>query len=409
MPRPPTVEAGRLAASLLDLASNPSTRPAPFRYSIADCACSHAGAPGVYLTRTPARVSDSAAANASDRWGALADCCPLVALQRPAGPTVGRVATEGSTVAVLTALFGNLGIAVTKFVAFLLTQSSSMLAESLHSLADTGNQVLLLIGGKRAEREPTREHPFGYGRARYVYGFLVAVVLFSLGGLFALYEAWHKWAAPEPITSWRWVPIVVLLVAMALEGYSLRTAVRESDKIREDRSWPQFVRTTKSPELAVVLLEDVGALLGLVFAFIGVSLTLATGDGRWDAVGSAVIGLLLVAIAGVLATEMTSLLVGESVGPANRQAIEAAIPGGHIESVIHMRTLHLGPEQVLVAAKVAVRAGVTAEEIATAIDDAERRIRQAVPIAQVIYLEPDLRRAGAVVEESSAVDDTPTR
>ncbi|WP_104524203.1 cation diffusion facilitator family transporter [Blastococcus atacamensis] len=302
------------------------------------------------------------------------------------------MASEGGTTAVVTALFGNLGIAVTKFVAFLLTASSSMLAESLHSVADTGNQVLLLIGGKRAKRAATREHPFGFGRARYVYGFIVAVVLFTLGGLFALYEAWHKWAEPEPITSWRWVPIAVLLVAIALEGYSLRTAVRESDKVRGNRSWPEFVRTTKSPELAVVLLEDFGALLGLLFALAGVSLTLVTGDGRWDAAGSAVIGLLLVVIAVVLAVEMNSLLVGESVSPRNRRAIEAALPGGHIESIIHMRTLHLGPEEVLVAAKVAFRAGASAEEVATAIDDAERRIREAVPIATVIYLEPDLRR-----------------
>lgn len=303
------------------------------------------------------------------------------------------MASEGSTTAVVTALFGNLGIAVTKFIAYLLTASSSMLAESLHSLADTGNQVLLLIGARRAKREATREHPFGFGRERYVYGFIVAVVLFTLGGLFALYEAWHKWSEPEPITSWRWVPIVVLLVAMALEGYSLRTAVRESDKVRGDRSWSEFVRTTKSPELAVVLLEDFGALLGLFFALIGVSLTLVTGEGRWDAAGSAVIGLLLVVIAVVLAVEMNSLLVGESVSSKHRQAIEAALPGGHIESVIHMRTLHLGPEEVLVAAKVALRSGVPAEEVATAIDDAEQRIRQAVPIATVIYLEPDLRRA----------------
>lgn len=313
------------------------------------------------------------------------------------------MASEGSTTAVVTAMVGNLGIAVTKFLAFLLTASSSMLAESIHSLADTGNQVLLLIGARRAERKATREHPFGFGRERYVYGFIVAVVLFTLGGLFALYEAWHKWSEPEPITSWRWVPIVVLLVAMALEGYSLRTAVRESDKVRGDRSWPQFVRTTKSPELAVVLLEDFGALLGLLFAMIGVSLTLVTGEGRWDAAGSAVIGLLLVVIAVVLAVEMNSLLVGESVSPGNRQAIEAAVPGGHIESIIHMRTLHLGPDEVLVAAKVAVRAGAPAEEIATSIDDAEQRIRDAVPIASVIYLEPDLRRQ----PRESAADERP--
>jgi len=186
------------------------------------------------------------------------------------------VATEGSVRAVVTAMFANLGIAVTKFVAFLLTASSSMLAESVHSLADTSNQALLLLGGNRAKRAATPEHPFGYGRERYVYAFIVSIVLFSIGGLFALYEAWHKWSDPHPIDSWQWVPIVVLLVAMAMEGYALRTAVVESNRVRADRSWKEFVRTAKAPELPVILLEDCGALLGLMFALFGVSMTLLT-------------------------------------------------------------------------------------------------------------------------------------
>jgi cation diffusion facilitator family transporter len=302
------------------------------------------------------------------------------------------VAAEGSTKAVVTAMFANLGIAVTKFVAFLLTSSSSMLAESVHSVADTSNQVLLLLGGKRAKRAATPDHPFGYGRERYVYGFVVSIVLFSLGGLFALYEAWHKWGDPHPIDSWQWLPIVILLVAMCLEGYALRTAAIESNRTRGNRSWARFIRTAKAPELPVILLEDLGALLGLTFALLGVSLTLLTGDGRWDAAGTAMIGLLLVVIAAVLAVEMKSLLLGESASREHQTAIRNALPGDGVDSIIHMRTMHLGPDELLVAAKIAVSPSSTAPEIAHAIDAAEQRIRTAVPIARIIYLEPDLRR-----------------
>jgi cation diffusion facilitator family transporter len=300
------------------------------------------------------------------------------------------MASEGSTKAVVTAMTANLGIAATKFGAFLLTSSSSMLAESVHSLADTSNQALLLFGGKRAKRAATPEHPFGYGRERYVYAFIVSIVLFSLGGLFALYEASHKWSDPHPITSWQWVPIAVLLAAMALEAFALRTAVIESNHVRGRQSWPQFVRTAKAPELPVILLEDAGALFGLVFALFGVTLTLITGDGRWDAVGTAMIGLLLVVIAAILAIEMKSLLIGEGAGPEQQRAIVAAIAGPGVESIIHLKTLHLGPEELLVAAKIAIAPTATAGEITDAIDGAEQRIRVAVPIARLIYLEPDL-------------------
>ncbi len=300
------------------------------------------------------------------------------------------MSTGGGNRAIIAALGANLGIAVTKFVAWLLTGSSSMLAESIHSVADSGNQVLLLVGGKRSRRSATPEHPFGYGRERYIYAFIVAIVLFSLGGLFALYEAWHKFADPEPIESWRWVPVVVLLVAMCLEGYSLRTAIHESNQVRDGRGWFEFIRKAKAPELPVVLLEDFGALLGLTFALFGVGLTLATGDGRWDAAGTAMIGLLLVCIAIVLAVEMKSLLLGESASVPNRRAIEAAMVGEGVKRIIHMKTLHLGPEELLVAAKIAVPGSSSAADVADAIDAAERRIREAVPIARLIYLEPDL-------------------
>jgi cation diffusion facilitator family transporter len=305
------------------------------------------------------------------------------------------VSAEGSTKAVLTALGANLGIAVTKFVAFALTGSSSMLAEAIHSVADSSNQALLLIGGKRAERRATEEHPFGYGRERYIYAFLVAIVLFSLGGLFALYEAWHKIRDPHPIDSWQWVPIAVLLVAIALEGTALRTAVKESNRSRGTSSWVQFVRRSKSPELPVILLEDTGALLGLVFALGGVGLTLITGNGVWDGIGTAAIGFLLAAIAIVLATEVKSLLVGESAGPEHVRLIrEAIVASRDVPSVIHMRTMHLGPDELLVAAKIAIDLQDDAREVADAINDAEARIRAAVPIARLVYLEPDVLRKG---------------
>ncbi|WP_141966110.1 cation diffusion facilitator family transporter [Actinomadura hallensis] len=303
------------------------------------------------------------------------------------------MSAEGSTRAVITALGANLGIATTKFVAFLLTGSSSMLAESIHSVADSSNQALLLIGGKRARRDATEEHPFGYGRERYIYAFIVAIVLFSLGGLFALYEAWHKIRDPHGITAWHWVPIVVLLVAIVLESVALRTAVRESNRSRGRASWVQFVRRSKSPELPVILLEDAGALIGLVFALAGVGLTLITGNGVWDGLGTAAIGVLLTAIAIVLAAEVKSLLIGESASAEQVRLIrEAIVASRDVPAVIHMRTMHLGPEELLVAAKVAVDLRDDAREVAQAINDAEERIRRAVPIARLIYLEPDVLR-----------------
>jgi len=306
----------------------------------------------------------------------------------------------GGTKAVVAALLANTGIAVTKFIAFLLTQSSSMLAESIHSVADAGNQALLLLGGRRATRAATPQHPFGYGRERYIYAFIVSIVLFSVGGLFALYEAYHKWHEqrehPGGIDSWQWVPIVVLLVAIVLESFSLRTAVVESNAVRGRATWKQFIRGSRQPELPVVLLEDVGALLGLVFALIGVSMTLVTDNGYWDAAGTAMIGLLLVAIAIVLAIETKSLLLGESATPEDVTKIQHAITEGpEVSRIIHMKTMHLGPEEVLVAAKIAVEPTESADEVAQHINAVEDRIRAAVPMARVIYLEPDIYSAEA--------------
>jgi cation diffusion facilitator family transporter len=317
------------------------------------------------------------------------------------------LSTEGGTRAIVAALAANLGIAVTKFVAFLLTRSSSMLAESIHSVADSGNQVLLLVGGRSADRRATPEHPFGYGRQRYVFAFIVSIVLFSVGGLFALYEAFHKWQHPEPIEGrWWWVPLLVLVVAIGLESYSFRTAIKESNHTRGERSWVDFVRTAKAPELPVVLLEDAAALLGLIFALFGVGLTLLTHQGRWDAVGTAMIGILLVLVAGILAVEMNSLLIGEAATREHVAAIEKALVGGCVQRVIHMKTLHLGPEELLVAAKIAVGAQESAAEVAEAIDAAERRVREAVPIARIIYLEPDIDRAPGTTGPAPAVSSS---
>ncbi|MEZ2371846.1 cation diffusion facilitator family transporter [Arthrobacter sp. RCC_34] len=303
------------------------------------------------------------------------------------------MSASGGNKAVVAALSANLAIAAMKFVAYAFTLSSSMLAEAIHSVADSGNQLLLLLGGKRAKRAADAEHPFGYGRERYIYAFIVSIVLFSVGGLFALYEAYEKFHDPHGIEGpfW-WVPLAVLVGAIIAEGFSFRTAIREANHIRGRQGWVRFVRNAKQPELPVVLLEDFGALIGLVFALFGVSMTLVTGNGVWDALGTAMIGLLLVAIAIVLALETKSLLIGESASANDVAAIERAIQEDGTR-IIHLKTLHLGPEELLVAAKFSVPEGATGAAIAQAIDDAETRIRTAVPTARVIYLEPDIYRA----------------
>jgi cation diffusion facilitator family transporter len=300
------------------------------------------------------------------------------------------VSESGGARAVFAALLANLGIAVSKFIAYFFTGSSSMLSEGLHSVADSGNQVLLMVGRKRARRAATEEHPFGYGRSRYVYAFIVSIVLFSLGGIFALAEGLLKIAHPEELKSPVWA-FAVLIVAIALEAFSLRTAVKESNHERRGVPWDRFVRGAKAPELPVVLLEDTGALLGLFFALFGVSAAVITRDGRWDGAGSLAIGALLVVIAIFLALEMNSLLIGESGSAEHVAAIRKAIEAGEdIERIIHLKTLHLGPDNLMVAAKIAVRNDETAASVARAIDAAESRIRSAVPIAHVIYLEPDI-------------------
>lgn len=306
------------------------------------------------------------------------------------------MAAGGGTKAIVAALLANLGIAVSKFVAFGFTMSSSMLAEGIHSCADSGNQALLLLGGKRAKRDADEQHPFGYGRERYIYAFVVSIVLFSLGGLFALYEGYQKideaLEHPGPMEHWYWA-VGVLSVAIVLESFSFRTAIVESNHVRGKATWVQFVRRAKAPELPVVLLEDLGALVGLVLAMLGVVASVVTGNTVYDGIGTLCIGVLLVVIAVILAIETKSLLLGESATADQVQAIRAAIEAeSTVDRVIHLRTLHLGPEELLVAAKVAIGSDESAADLAQAIDAAERRIREAVPVSSVIYIEPDLDR-----------------
>ena len=294
--------------------------------------------------------------------------------------------------AIFAALGANLGIAVLKFIAYLLTRSSSMLAESIHSVADSGNQLLLLVGGKVSKKEADEEHPFGYGRNRYIYAFIVSIVIFALGGLFALYEGYEKWHDPHGITEWQWVPVAVLVGSILLETNSFRVAIKESREIKGEQGWFRFLRTSKNPELPVLLLEDAGALLGLVLALFGVSMTLLTGNGLWDAVGTLSIGVLLVVIAVFLAAEMKSLILGEAATPEDVAKIRAAIEDGDTGRVIHIKTVHLGPDEILVAAKIRIHDADTGITVAREIDETEARIRAACPAARVIYLEPDVYR-----------------
>jgi cation diffusion facilitator family transporter len=295
--------------------------------------------------------------------------------------------------AVFAALAANLGIAVAKFVAFLLTGSASLLAEAVHSVADTGNEVLLIVGRGRSRRPRSEEHPFGFGRERYFYGFVVSVMLFTVGGTFSVYDGLHKiFVNPEPVRS-PVIAFVVLGLSAVLESFSLRTGIAEANQVRGDRNWVSFIRRTKAPELPVVLLEDLAALIGLVFAFTGVALSVLTHDGRWDGAGSLAIGILLATAAAILAVETKSLLIGESASADMQRLIVNAIEDGpEVPRVIHLRTVHIGPDSLLVAAKIAVRPEDTAGQIVAGIDAAEKRVRAAVPIATTIYLEPDIYR-----------------
>jgi cation diffusion facilitator family transporter len=312
------------------------------------------------------------------------------------------VSAEGGNRAVFAALGANLGIAAAKFIAFAFTGSASMMAEGVHSVADSGNQGLLLLGRSRSQRAETSRHPFGYGRERFFYAFVVAVVLFTVGALFSLYEGWHKVSDPHQIEEPIWA-FGVLVLGILLEGYSFRTAVKESNRTRGEQNWVTYIRRARAPELPVVILEDFAALIGLVVALVCVGLAVITGNGVWDGVGSIVIGVLLAFVAVVLAVETKSMLIGESaVGEIEKKITAELESVDEIDRVIHLRTLHTGPEELLVAVKVAVTSDDTAAEVARGIDAAESRIRAAVPMARHIYIEPDLDRARKKPETPSA-------
>ena len=303
------------------------------------------------------------------------------------------MSTEGSTRAIFAALGANIGIAVTKFVAAAFSGSASMLAEAIHSCADSGNQILLLVGSRRAKRQATPSHPFGYGRSRYIYAFMVSIVLFSIGGMFSILEGINKLTEPHELEL-VWLPLTVLGVSILLESFSLTAALRAAKEERGENSLWQFIRHAKSPELPVVMLEDIAALVGLVLAFAGVGITALTHNAIWDAIGTLSIGTLLVAVAVILGIETSSLLVGEGATAKDNTIIAEALRASDgVEDIIHMKTLYLGPDELMVAAKIAVKSATHAKDVAHAIDAAEANIRKAMPTARVIYLEPDILRS----------------
>jgi cation diffusion facilitator family transporter len=306
------------------------------------------------------------------------------------------VSTGHGTKAIVAAFFANLGIAIAKFIGFAFTRSASMLAESIHSVADTGNQALLLLGGRLARREADERFQFGRSRERYFWSFVVALVLFSLGSLFALFEAYEKLRHPEEINSPAWA-FGVLGIAIVLEAFSFRTAINESIPLKGERTWWQFVRTSRSPELPVVLLEDLGALIGLVLAFVAVLIAVVADAPIWDGIGTLAIGLLLGAIAVILAIEMKGLLIGESARPEEMERIRSAIeeaPG--VNELIHLRTQHLGPDELLVGAKVHFDPSLDGPGIAAAVNEVERRVRTVAPHARPMYVEPGIHPDGYV-------------
>ncbi len=287
-------------------------------------------------------------------------------------------------------MIANGGIAIAKFVAFLFTGSSSMLAESIHSVADTSNQGLLLLGGKRAQKVADNRFQFGYGRERYFWAFVVAMVLFALGGVFSIYEGIEKIRHPHELESIGWA-IGVLLFAMAAEGFAFRTAIKESLKVKGDRTWTDFIRRSRSPELPVVLLEDAGAMTGLVFALIGVGLATITGNPIWDGIGTLAIGILLLVISVILTIEMKSLLIGEAATREHIAIMDATVSEAeHVARVIDLKTQHIGPEDLLIAGKIEFTRGLTQSQVADAIDEVEAELREAIPLKLSIYLEPDL-------------------
>lgn len=298
------------------------------------------------------------------------------------------MAAGGSTKAVVAAMAANGAIATAKFVAAALTGSASMFSEGIHSVADTGNQGLLLWGGRDADQPADATFQYGRSRARYFWSFVVAIVLFLLGGVYALYEGYEKVAHPHEVENLG-IAIGVLVFGIVVEGLSFRTAIRIARPLKGERGWFDFVRQTREPELSVVLLEDLGAMAGLTLALVAVSLAAITGDPVWDGIGTLSIGILLTVISILLTIEMRSLLLGEAATPKDEAAIEAAIRSTDgIDQLLHLRTQHLGPDDVLVSGKVVMHQGLDFDAVCDTINRAEAAVRDVVPAAHMIYLEP---------------------
>jgi cation diffusion facilitator family transporter len=291
--------------------------------------------------------------------------------------------------AILYAFIANLGIAISKLAAALYTSSGSMLAESIHSFADAGNQVLLFVGLKQSRRPPDARHPLGYGKLSYFWSFIVALMLFSLGGLFSIYEGWHKLHEPEALNK-PWVALAVLALAIVLETGSTIGCLREIKRLRKERSLRDWLRTTRNAELVVVLGEDIAALLGLVLAFAFVSFAIVTGDVRYDAMGSITIGVVLIGVSLFIAIRIKGLIVGRSAEEDLQAGIRAEIaaqPG--VEKLLNAITLQLGP-QVMLAVKVKMTPGVAIESAVENINHLEKRIKARFPEVAWCFVEPDV-------------------
>ena len=292
---------------------------------------------------------------------------------------------------VLAALGANTAIAIAKFAAAAISGSSAMLAEALHSVADTGNQALLLLGLKRAERPPDEQHPFGHGKARFFWGLLVAVSLFTVGGGFSIWQGVdgliHGHELPDPK-----VALVVIALAVCFEGYAWHTAYRQLDQTRRGRGVWGALRESKDPEVLTVLAEDTAAISGLLVAALGIGLASLTGEAAFDAAASVLIGLILLVVAFLLGRENAQLLIGEGIDPMAREAIERAIrEADGVEDLLELLTMHLSPEEVLVTADARFRDDLSTEEIARTIDRVEAAIREVAPEATRIYVEPEIR------------------
>jgi cation diffusion facilitator family transporter len=296
---------------------------------------------------------------------------------------------SSSAKAILYAFVANLGIALAKLAASIYTNSGSMLAEAIHSFADCGNQVLLYVGLKQAQRPPDARHPLGYGKVTYFWSFIVALLLFSMGGMFSMYEGWHKLHAPEQLNK-AWVALLVLGVSIVLEFGSLVGCLREIKKLRKDKPLWRWVKTTRNAELVVVLGEDLAALLGLAIAFMFVALATVTGNPVFDAAGSIVIGVILICVSIFIAVRIKGLLVGRSAEDDLVEALRAEVAADpDIEELLNAITLQMGPD-VMLALKVRMRTGLTLEAGVARLNALEKRIKEKFPTVAWCFVEPDV-------------------